>query len=177
MAGTGATAGAGVATGAGVGAAGALVYSNDLVNFTAKTLGNQDLNAVASNTGMVVAVGNQGTIVRSTDGINWSAAASVPSTPDLYAVTYSIVPAGGLWVAVGAGGALFISGDASTWSAISSGTAQDLKGVASVVNVTYPNGIFSPIITPTYSYAVVAVGTATNKAGTVMRTTDGATCI
>ncbi len=159
----------------GVGAAGALVYSNDLVNFTAKTLGNQDLNAVASNTGMVVAVGNQGTIVRSTDGINWSAAASVPNTSDLYAVTYAIVPAGGLWVAVGAGGALFISDDASTWSAISSGTAQDLKGVASVVNVTYPNGIFSPIITPTYSYAVVAVGTATNNAGTVIRTTDGAT--
>lgn len=160
----------------GVGAAGAVVYSSDLVNFSAKTASNQDLNAVASSTGMVVAVGNQGTILRSTDGINWTAAASAPGTSDLYAVTYAVLPApiGPLWVAVGAGGALWVSSDASTWSALNSGISQDLKGVASIVNVTYPNGIFSPIVTPTYSYAVVAVGAATGNAGTVIRTTDGA---
>ena len=160
----------------GVGAAGAVVYSSDLVNFSAKTASNQDLNAVASSTGMVVAVGNRGTILRSTDGINWTAAASAPGTSDLYAVTYAVLPApiGPLWVAVGAGGALWVSSDASTWSALNSGISQDLKGVASIVNVTYPNGIFSPIVTPTYSYAVVAVGAATGNAGTVIRTTDGA---
>ena len=157
----------------GVGAAGAVVYSNDLVNFNATTSGNQDLNAVASNTSMVVAVGNLGTILRSTDGVNWTAAASVPNTTDLYAVTYATVATGGLWVAVGARGTLWVSADASTWAEIESGTRQDLKGVASVMNATYPNGIFSPIITPTYSYAVVAVGAATENAGTVIRTTDG----
>ncbi len=144
----------------GVGAAGAVVYSNDLVNFNATTSGNQDLNAVASNTSMVVAVGNHGTILRSTDGVNWTAAASVPNTTDLYAVTYATVATGGLWVAVGARGTLWVSADASTWAEIESGTRQDLKGVASVMNATYPNGIYSPLVTPTYSYSVVAVGNA-----------------
>ena len=143
----------------GVGAGGAVVYSTDLATFTSATSGSQDLNAVASNTSMVVAVGNLGTILRSTDGVNWTAAASVPNTTDLYAVTYATV-AGGLWVAVGAGGKLWVSADASTWAEIESGTRQDLKGVASVMNATYPNGIYSPIVTPTYSYSVVAVGNA-----------------
>jgi len=144
----------------GVGAAGAVVYSNDLVNFTTMTSGVQNLNAVASNTSMVVAVGNHGTILRSTDGVNWTAAASVPNTTDLYAVTYATVATGGLWVAVGAGGTLWVSADASNWATVNSGTTQDLKGVASVVNATYPNGIYSPLVTPTYSYSVVAVGNA-----------------
>ncbi len=144
----------------GVGAGGAVVYSTDLATFTSATSGSQDLNAVASNTSMVVAVGNQGTILRSTDGVNWTAAASVPNTTDLYAVTYATVATGGLWVAVGAGGTLWVSADASTWATVNSGTTQDLKGVASVKNATYPNGIYSKSVTPADSYSVVAVGNA-----------------
>ena len=155
----------------GVGASGAVVYSSDLVTFTSATSGSQDLNAVASGANMVVAVGNNGTILRSSDGINWSSAASVPSTPHLYAVSYTNLASGGLWMAVGAGGKVFFSSDASTWTAFTStpSTSQDLKGIASLVNTTYPNGIYSPLIAPTYSYSVVAVG----NGGTVFQTVDG----
>jgi hypothetical protein len=73
-------------------------------------------------------------------------------------VAYTTVPSGNFWVTVGAGGAVFVSSDAATWTAVTSGTSQDLKGIASVVNATYPNGIYSPLIAPTYSYSVVAVG-------------------
>ena len=144
----------------GVGASGAVGYSTDLETFTSATSGTQDFNAVASTTGMVVAVGNQGAIVHSTDGINWTAASSVPGTTNLYAVTYAVLPSPtlGLWVAVGAGGTLWVSANASTWTAVDSGTIQDLKGIASVVNATYPDGVFNPRVAPTYSYSVVAVG-------------------
>ena len=147
----------------GVGAAGSVVYSTDLVTWnpapTALTASaGNDLNAVASSLNLVVAVGNNGSIVRSTDGITWVAANTLPSSPHLYAVAYTTVPSGNVWVAVGAGGAVFVSADAATWIAVSSGTTQDLKGVASVVNTTYPNGIYDPKVAPTYSYSVVAVG-------------------
>lgn len=155
----------------GVGASGAVVYSSDLVTFTSATSGSQDLNAVASGANMVVAVGNNGTILRSSDGINWSSAASVPSTPHLYAVSYTNLATGGLWMAVGAEGKVFFSYDASTWTAFTSNptTSQDLKGIAALVNTTYPNGIYSPLVAPTYSYSVVAVG----NGGTVIQTVDG----
>jgi len=144
-----------------VGAGGAVAYSTDLVTFTSATSKvSQDLNAVASSPSMVVAVGNNGTIVRSTDGIDWSAANALSSTPNLYAVTYATVSTGGVWVAVGAAGSVFVSTDAATWREVTSGTGEDLKGVASLVNYTYPNGVFSPTVSPTLSYSVVAIGNA-----------------
>jgi len=161
----------------GVGAGGAVVYSTDLVTWTpapssvSASLRN-DLNAVTSSSNLLVAVGNNGTIVRSTDGLNWVAATSVPSTAHLYAVKYTTVSNGvGLWVAVGSRGAIFISSDAATWSAVTltPSTSQDLKGLASLVNTTYPNGVFDPKVAPTYSYSVVAVG----NGGTVIQTADG----
>jgi len=161
----------------GVGAGGSVVYSTDLATWTAAPTAvtvsaGQDLNAVASSPNMVVAVGNNGTIVRSNDGITWAASNPLPSRPHLYAVTFTTVSSGNFWVAVGAGGAVFVSADAATWTALDSGTQQDLKGVASVVNTTYPNAIYSPLYAPTYSYSVVAVG----NAGTVTQTrVDGGT--
>lgn len=151
-----------------VGTGGAVVYSSDLATFTSGTSGvSQDLNAVASSSNLAVAVGNNGTIVRSTDGKTWTAASSVPSTANLNAVKYITVPTGGLWVAVGAGGAVFVSSDAATWSAMVSGTTEDLKGVASVDNFVYVNGL----ITGTHSYSVVAVG----NGGKVIQSSDGGT--
>ena len=164
----------------GVGAGGAVIYSSDLVTWTpaptALTVSaGQDLNDVTSSSNMLVAVGNKGTILRSTDGLNWVAASSVPSTPNLYAVKYTTVLVLGvvtpLWVAVGDGGAVLYSSDAATWIVANSGTTQDLKGVASVVNYNYPNGVYIPTNSAlaTVSYSVVAVG----KGGTVIQTGDG----
>ncbi len=154
----------------GVGASGAVAYSTDLITWTAAPTAatvsaGSDLNSVASSSNLLVAVGNNGTIIRSTDAITWVAATSVPSTPDLYAVKYTIVPTGGLWVAVGAGGAVFVSPDAATWTAVASGTTQDLKGVAALDNYVYVNGL----ITATHSYSVVAVG----NSGTMIQSEDG----
>jgi hypothetical protein len=161
----------------GVGAGGSVVYSPDLVTWTSAPTAvtvsaGQDLNAVAStpvtSSPMLVAVGNNGTIIRSNDGIAWVAANPLPSSPHLYAVAYATLPTGNFWVAVGAAGKVFVSSDAATWSAVDSGTTQDLKGIASVMNSTYPNGVFDPQIAPVYSYSVVAVG----NGGTVIQTAD-----
>jgi hypothetical protein len=105
----------------GVGAGGAVTYSTDLATWTtalsAVTVSaGQDLNAVASSLNLLVAVGNNGTILRSNDGITWAAANPLPSTPHLYAVAFTTVPSGNVWVAVGAGGAIFVSADAATWT-------------------------------------------------------------
>lgn len=157
----------------GVGAGGKVVYSLDLANWTLSATAvsesaGQDLNAVASNASLLVAVGNNGSVIRSSDGITWYAANPLPSRPHLYAVAYTTVASGSFWVAVGAAGKMFYSSDAINWNAIESGSNQDLKGVASLTNTTYSNGVYTPTSTPVYSYAVVAVG----KNGTVTQSSD-----
>ncbi len=75
-----------------------------------------DFQAVASDGSIAVAVGDDGEIFRSVDnGINWSDV-STAITEDLRDVVYS--PAG--FIAVGAGGAIFLSPDGSSWTAANS---------------------------------------------------------
>lgn len=140
-----------------VGASGSVLYSADATTWTASNaVTTANLNSIASNNAFVVAVGDNGTIRYSSDGATWSAAASVPSSANLYGVTYS---AQGLWVAVGASGTLLTSSDGSNWNLIAAGTTADLKGVA-VLAVTTNNVV---------TYTLAAAGTG----GTLLTSKDG----
>ena len=138
----------------GVGNAGTITYSTDLLTWAAGTSNTtQNLNSVSSNGALLVAVGDAGTIRTSTDGITWAAATSVPTTQNLYSVTYS---SNGFWIAVGAGGTLLVSTDGTTWTAQVSNTTADLYAVTVQV---------------VSSYVFVAVG----DAGTVVTSADNGT--
>lgn len=124
------------------------------MTWTAQTSGTtQNLYAVASNSiNLTVAVGANGTIITSPDGITWSAAVTSPATSNaLYGVTYS--SATGTWVAVGAAGTVLRSTDGLNWTAVTSNVVTDLRGV------TYGASAF------------VAVGSS----GTVLSSADGST--
>lgn len=69
------------------------------------------LAGVASGDGLTVAVGEQGTIIASTDGLHWTARPS-PTTADLEAVAHG----NGTWVAVGENGVVVTSNDAIAWT-------------------------------------------------------------
>lgn len=135
--------------------------SADLASWTAGTFVSGSpaagLNAVASNGTTLVAVGNGGAVFYSTDAVNWTAAtvSGAFAGSSLSGVAYA--PGSGIWVAVGAGGALLSSSDGGlTWStplAYSSGGV-DLRGVAASSGNVY-----------------VAVGVG----GAVFRSTDAAT--
>ena len=119
----------------GVGNAGTIVTSTDLTTWTnAVSNTPEHLNSVTSNGSLAVAVGNNGVIRSSTDGTTWTAATTVPTTKNLYGVTYS---GNGFWIAVGAGGTVLTSSDGSSWAEKASGTTSDLRAVTVQVISSY----------------------------------------
>jgi hypothetical protein len=133
-----------------VGANGAIVSSADLVAWTATSspVVTTSLNALASNGAAVVAVGDGGTLIYSTDGSTWKSGivTSGSSSANLYGVAYS--PYTTSWVAVGAGGALLTSADAMNWSVGNSGVTKNLYGVAaSAGNVLVAVGDSGTLVT------------------------------
>ncbi len=148
-----------------VGDGGLVLASSDAVTWTAQTTPTtQNLYAIASNgANLNVAVGANGTIITSPDGVAWSLAANSGTSRDLYAVGYSTYNSG-TWVAVGAGGTVVESADGLTWHSVTSGTTSDLRGIASstVTSAT-------AVVTTTF----VAVGVA----GTVLSSADGSTWV
>jgi hypothetical protein len=98
--------------------------------WTLRNLGNP-LYGVTYGNGLFVAVGGDGAILTSPDGVTWTARTSVTSY-SLYSVTYG----DGLFVAVGRNGAILTSPDGVNWTARTSGTSAGLSGV------TYGNGLF-----------------------------------
>ncbi len=65
-----------------------------------------------------VAVGKGGTILRSTDGLNWQQVGSIPTSSNLNAISV----AGATFVAVGDGGVVLLSADGLNWR-VSTGAA------------------------------------------------------
>lgn len=153
---TGATGLNAIAFGAGtyvaVGNAGA-IYSNTNAQVTGawapQTSGtSQDLYGVSYVNGQFIAVGAQGTLLTSPDGITWTAQVS-NSSNSLRGVAYGA----GTYVAVGDAGAVVASTDGVTWVA-----AQPVPTTESLYSITFgPDAQF------------VAVGTA----GTVLYSTTG----
>lgn len=110
-------------------ATGNIFLSKDIATWAPATTNpgsTQTLNALASNNTLVVAVGDNGTIQTSIDGLTWVATTS-PTTSHLYGVTYT---ASGLWLASGAAGTLLSSPDGKVWTARTSNTVKDLRAVA-----------------------------------------------
>jgi uncharacterized delta-60 repeat protein len=106
-----------------------ILTSPDGVAWTAQVAGpvqGTNLSGVASNgTGTVIAVGNAGTILRSTDsGISWNSVTS-GTGQNLLRVAFG----GGAFVTVGAGGVILSSSDGGTWTARTSGTSAVLRSV------------------------------------------------
>ncbi|MCX6941447.1 MAG: immunoglobulin domain-containing protein, partial [Verrucomicrobia bacterium] len=79
-----------------------------------------------SPTAQWVAVGEQGTILTSPDGTNWTKRPSGFPTRWLVSVGYGA----GVWIAVGEGGLVLTSPDALVWTPRTSGTTARLNGVA-----------------------------------------------
>jgi hypothetical protein len=153
-----------------VGSAGAVYVSADNqqtwvptgANLPSSAVGKQ-LNDVTFAFGRFVAIGESGTIVYSSDGVNWAAASigdTSLSTTNLTALAFS----GSALMAVGSGGAVLKSSDGITWTAQTSTIAQDLHAVA-----------YSPAVTTTGPPAVTspAFWVAVGSAGAVYTSTDG----
>ena len=112
-----------------VGSAGAIetntnvnAYDNVWVQRTSGTAEN--LYAVAWNGQYFVAVGANGTILRSADGVTWQAMTSGVGV-DLNGVDTG----GNVFIAVGAGGTILSSQTGASWTALASGTTETLWGV------------------------------------------------
>jgi hypothetical protein len=94
------------------------------------------VSALTYGNGTFVAVGWQGLVLSSTDGINWTEGSvdwtEATSAKDLYAITYG----NGVFVAVGWEGLVLSSTDGISWTEGSAGTTDTLNGVA------YGNGTF-----------------------------------
>jgi hypothetical protein len=147
-----------------IGAGGFIAYTTDLSSTGTWTQASSNttssLNALASNGAIVIAVGDNGTILRSDNGASWSQASSTTSQ-HLYGISYS---GSGVWSAVGAQGTLLTSSDSGvTWKAATANTSNDLRSAVAQTSVVTTNGSTS------ISYSVVAVG----DKGTVLRSTDG----
>ena len=101
-------------------------YSLQTAGTGFKKLGN-----VAFEGGVFVAVGEQGTILRSPDGITWT-----PRSSGTVNTLHSLVARPGLFVAVGDQGTIQTSPNGMVWTGRSSGTGYNLYGI------TYGAGSF-----------------------------------
>lgn len=105
-----------------------------------------NLRAVAYS-GQFVALGADGSILTSSDGVTWVLAANTVPGTGMNGIAFG----GGQYVAVGSGGSVFASADIVTWTQAVSNTANDLY------SVSYQNGAFM----------------ATGAGGTLLTSLDG----
>ncbi|OPY58310.1 MAG: Serine/threonine-protein kinase PknB [Pelotomaculum sp. PtaU1.Bin035] len=93
------------------------------------------LRSVSYGNGIFTAVGLDGVMLTSTDGVDWKGGdfiANVGINSALWGLTYG----NGVFVAVGGNGVIITSSDGVEWKKGNSGTFHDLRGVA------YGNGLF-----------------------------------
>ncbi|MDH5691691.1 MAG: hypothetical protein OEZ47_01160 [Gammaproteobacteria bacterium] len=87
------------------------------------------LRDIAYNgTNLYVAVGDNGTAIKSSDGISWTAAVTPPGTAQLKKLAYGA----GVFVAVGDANTIYYSADGDTWTAgtpVAYGTAYNMNTV------------------------------------------------
>lgn len=89
------------------------MYSTNGTTWTAGLTGANQLNALATNAGTTVAVGNSGDMQTSTDGgVSWTSRTSSFGSTTIRSVAYF----NGLWFAGGDSGTMATSTDAITWT-------------------------------------------------------------
>ncbi len=150
-----------------------------------------DLSSVLYDGSQFVALGRDGSIISSSDQVNWITRTAIVGAPSMNGLAYA---AGLGYVAVGAGGAIYRNtsgGVTNAWTAMSSGTVKDLYGVSYVNGrfvavgavgalLTSLDGISWTEQTPVTSNSLrhVAYGAATyvavGDAGTIVSSTDAA---
>jgi hypothetical protein len=94
---------------------------------TGKTLYSVTYGTSTTLGNIFVAVGQSGTVLYSTDGLNWTAANTGTGTYDLNSVKYGLEA--GVFVAVGTGGTVLTSPDGINWTPRVSGIAATLNSV------------------------------------------------
>ncbi len=125
--------------------ANAAPITSSLDNWYIRSIG-QNIIGVTYGNGMYVAVGTNGTVLTSSDGLNWMTR-TVGTAIQLNGVAYS----NGTYVAVGQGGKILTSSDGVSWIIRDSGTTNELR------TVNYING----------SYFAVGAN------GTILTSSDG----
>jgi hypothetical protein len=112
-----------------------------------------------------VAVGDNGVLLNSLDGVNWA----TPNTFTINGVAASKFPVnmkavffGTQFVAVGDGGSIYTSIDGATWTSQSSGAGSNaLYGIAAPKGTLIPNGYMGSV---PFGYSVVGAGGITTFA-------------
>jgi len=102
--------------------------------------------------GLFVALGTDGSILKSTDGLTWTSATAISTVAGMSGIAFGVVNGAGIYVAVGGGGNIFTSPDlVTTWTPATSTTSNALY------SVSFLNGGF----------------VATGAGGTLLTSTDG----
>jgi hypothetical protein len=110
---------------------GGVIYSGSTLKASGTTNHLKKL-AYSASLVVVIAVGDGGVVIRSTDqGANWSLAATLGG--NLRSVCW--VPSLSLFIAVGTGGAIWTSPTGTTWTSRTSGTANNLNAITSFTDV------------------------------------------
>ena len=110
-------------------------FSDGLDNWPLRTSGTTSaLNRVTFGNGTFVAVGQDGTILTSTDGVTWT-----QRNPGTANTLLAATCGNGIFVAVGELGTVLTSPDGITWTSRNSGTSSNLG------DVTYGNGTFAAV--------------------------------
>lgn len=128
-------------------------------------------NTTLSATGMFAAVGANGVIFTSPDGINWTQRSS-PVLTNLNAVTgYAATQnaeitgtnPGLLWVAVGDGGTAAYSTDGVNWLASPTSTTQTLRSIMHVAGTFFAVGDAGTLVSTTngYTWATLPIASTT----------------
>jgi hypothetical protein len=100
------------------------------------------LTAFAYGNGVFVGVGGTGSIIRSSDGVAWSAAESGTAV-GLKGATYG----NGTFVAVGSEGTILTSADGALWTKRQSGTTMDMNGITYALGLFVVVGEFGTVLT------------------------------
>lgn len=135
-----------------VGGGGTVLGSSDMMTWTVTSvaqISQRNLYGVTwagsgtwPGSGTAVAVGDQGTILTSPDGLSWSL-----QTFNTTKALNRVIWANSQFVAVGDGGTVLTSPDGATWTSRASNTALSLSGVASSGNLLVAVGDSGTILT------------------------------
>ncbi len=130
--------------------------------FLSGTLDSANLNTVIYAADRWIGLGSGGTIVTSTDGVNWPRAVS-----GLTQALFGVATGKSLVVAVGAAGKIITSADGLTWTERASGVTTDLRAVTFASGTFVAVGVSGVILTSpdAVTWTRATSGTTTNLYG------------